>query len=244
MSTAEPGHRLQQVKPMELPPAPWPDPLRDPLSRALVAVAVERGYGATTIAAVIDRAGVSRSEFDRRHAGLDACAVDTAGRLIAAFKRRAGAAFNSQADWRSGLRLAAYEAADWMEEYSETVTFGTAEVLHVGDEMARVGREEVFLWCAEMIERGREAAPPGSVPEGASAMAIGSILQLLSHRLQEGAEIRPYEAVRESLYGVIRIYLGEEAAREELTLPRPGEAPGDRDGDGARRASEGRPSDR
>lgn len=209
------------LEPMPVPPAPDPDPLTDPLSRAVVAAAVERGYPSVGLADVLARAGVGSDEFRRRYADVDDCACDTAARLIDAFKRRAGTAFNAWEDWRSALRAAAYAAADWMEEHPGTVTFGVTEVLRIGDEMARVRREEVFLWCAGMIERGRDAAPPGTVPEGASMMAIGSVLQLLTSRLQEGVEVNPHDAVRESLFGVMRIYLGEDAAREELILPRP-----------------------
>jgi AcrR family transcriptional regulator len=212
------------MKPIELPVEPDPDPLSDPVSLAIVAEASERdgGYSDVRAADVARRAGISIEEFHRRFVDLDHCALDTFERLIAAFERRVGDAFNREPDWRSGLRAAAYETADWHEEHPQAVRFGTVEVLRMRNEMVKVRREEVFAFCAQMIERGREAAPdPQAVPEEASVVAIGSILQFLTRRMQEGVDIPYHDAARESLYGVVRTYLGEDAAREELSMPRP-----------------------
>lgn len=210
------------MRPIELPPEPQPDPLSDPLSLAIVSEAVERGYPAVTVDGVAARAGVEVEEFHRRFRDLDDCAIDTYERLIAAWVRRVVGAFNSRRDWRTALRAAAYETADFFEENPNLPQFGMTEVLRIPSELARVRREEVFAYSLRMIEQGRDAAPdPGSVPEGASMVAVGSILQLLTHRLQQGAEIRFHEQVPESVSMVVDTYLGEEAAREELVLRRP-----------------------
>jgi hypothetical protein len=50
--------------------------------------------------------------------------------------------------------------------------------------------------------------------------AIGSIVQLLTYRLQSGGPVEPAAIVPEMMYAVVRAYKGEEEAREELTLPR------------------------
>jgi hypothetical protein len=46
-------------------------------------------------------------------------------------------------------------------------------------------------------------------------------VQLLTHRLQAGVDFDAHEIVPEIMCGVVRVYLGDEAAEEELTLPRP-----------------------
>jgi hypothetical protein len=210
------------MKPIELPAVPDPDPFSDPISLAIVAESYDWGYPSLEIGDVGRRAEITVDEFHRRYVDLDHCALDTFERLNADFQRRVGDAFNRQSDWRTALRAAAYETASWFEEHPRATRFGTIEVLRMRSEMVRVRREEVIAFCAEMIDRGREAAPdPQAVPEGASTVAIGSIVQFLTRRMQEGIEIRFSEAARESLYGVVRTYLGEEAAREELSMPLP-----------------------
>jgi AcrR family transcriptional regulator len=202
-----------------LPPAPSWDPRHDALASAVVSECAERGYEAVTIEDVVRRAGVTRAEFDRRFADLDDCAMRTYEALTALFRRRIGAAFNRHDDWREALRAAAYETADWMTENPELTPFGMTEVLKMRSETARICREETFVYCAEMIDAGRPFAPdPEAVPETASMIAIGSILQLLTHRLQVGEPVRPHAIVPEMMFGVVRVYLGEEAAREELAM--------------------------
>lgn len=202
---------------------PDPDPREDPIARAVIAAVAERGAEAS-VEEVLARSGVSGDEFSQRYASLEDCALDAYERQIAIFKRRIGTAFNAQPDWRSSLRAAAYETADWMEEDMQLISFGMTGVLGMNSELARVRREEIFAFCAQLVDRGR--TEPGSKvgdDDGAAAMfAIGSIIQLLTHRLQEGGPVDPRGIVPEMMYTVVRAYLGEEVAREELSLPRPG----------------------
>lgn len=212
------NHRgtLGAVAPIQLPPPPDPDPHRDPVAKAVVAEVFEGGYEAATVEGVVRRAGISREEFDRRFEGLEHCALKTFERLIADFELRVGSAFNSQPDWPSALRAAAYATADWMEENPQVVSFGMVGVLKMPGEMGRVRREETFDFCARMIDGGRLASPnPEEIPESAPTFAIGAITQLLTHRLQEGAEVEPREVIPEMMNRVVGIYLGPEAAESE-----------------------------
>lgn len=206
------------IHPIDLPPEPRPDPHGDPLALALVAEVLERPEGRDPDR-VVRRAGVPRAEFDHRFSSFDDCLIDTYERFISSFERAVGVAFNQHEEWRDALRAAAYAAGDWMGASPELMEFGSAGVLRTRNEMVRVRREEVAMFCARLIEQGREAAPdPSEVPEGASLLAVGSILNLLTQKLQEGSEVDLGEMVPEMLYLVLRVYLGEEVAREELLV--------------------------
>jgi|GEM_PF-1726408 len=210
------------VAPIELPAPPEPRPQDDPIAAAVIGEIVEKGYEETTVEGVVRRAGVSRQEFDHRFESLGHCALDAFERWIVDFKRRVGVAFNSQEDWQSGLRAAAYATADWMEDNPLVVPFGMVEVLKTPGDMGGVRREETFAFCAEMIDRGRLAAPdPDAVPDSAPTFAIGAITQLLTHRLQEGADVEPRTVIPEMMVRVVRIYLGDEAAEAEWTAEPP-----------------------
>lgn len=210
------------VAPIELPPPPEPRPQDDPIAEAVIGEIVEKGYEETTVEGVVRRAGVSRQEFDRRFESLGDCALDAFERWIIDFKRRVGVAFNSQEDWQSGLRAAAYATADWMEDNPLVVPFGMVEVLKTPGDMGGVRREETFAFCARMIDRGRAAAPdPDAVPDSAPTFAIGAITQLLTHRLQEGADVEPRSVIPEMMSRVVHIYLGAEATEAEWTAEPP-----------------------
>jgi hypothetical protein len=66
------------------------------------------------------------------------------------------------------------------------------------------------------------APDPDSVPPLAAASVIGAIIQVLARYSSEGDGGRdPVAAVPEMMYLAVRPYLGEEAARRELTMPPP-----------------------
>ena len=204
---------------IELPPAPDPDPFRDPLSLAVVQEVFERGEQAS-MTGVIARAGTPASDSYERFTTLEDCALNSYERYIADFERRIGQAFNAHSDWRDSLRAAAYETADWMEENPKLVSFGMTGVLQMTSELCRVRREEVFLFCADLIDRGRAGPSNIEADESTAMFAIGSIIQLLTFRLQTDGPVEPHAIVPEMMYAVVRAYKGDEVAREELSLPR------------------------
>jgi hypothetical protein len=207
-------------QPIDLPPAPDPDPHQDPLALAVVAEVADRGEGAD-VTGLLARAGVESDEFAARFATLEDCAVDSYERYIADVERRVGVAFNSRPDWRSSLREAAYEMADFMDENPKLVRFGMTGVLGMKSEIARVRREEVIVFFGELIDLGRyEPGAEVGEDKAAAMFAIGSIVQLLTHRLQGGGRIEPHAIVPEMMFRVVRTYLGEDVARAELSLTR------------------------
>jgi AcrR family transcriptional regulator len=210
------------TSPAVSPPRPDPDPYRDPIAVALVDLVVERGYVATDIGDVIARAQVSREEFDRRFAGKEDCALKVFEAFVADYKWRTESAYWFFDNWRDGLRSAAYETAEWIVENPNLIHFGAVDLLAAEGEVIRLRREEALEHGAALIDRGRAyAADPAAISEVTPVMAIGSITQLLVHRLQGDQEVAPLEIVPAMMYQAVRPYLGEEIAREELTMPQP-----------------------
>jgi AcrR family transcriptional regulator len=189
---------------------------------AVVDVVAKQGWATTTVADIVARAGVEQAEFDRRFGGKEDCALRCFEAFIADYQWRSETAYNSQPGWRDGLRAAAYEIADWMVENPKLIRFGAVELLAAESEMIRVRREEALGYGAKLIERGRPLAPdPEAVPASAATVAAGSIVQLVAHRVQSRTDADPRPMVPEMMYLAVRPYLGEDVAREELTMPRP-----------------------
>lgn len=209
-------------QPRSRPSKPDPDPFEDPIATAMVDVVVERGYEAATVEEIVERAGVTRAEFDRRFAGKEDCVLKAYEAFIGHFEYTVGSAYDSQPAWPANLRAAAYACAEWMIEHPNLMRFGAVEVLFAESEMVRVRRDEVARFCANLIAAGREEVRDSTaVPDSADLMATGSILQLLTHRLEQGGEVDLVAMVPHMMYVAVRPYLGEEIAREELTAPRP-----------------------
>jgi AcrR family transcriptional regulator len=212
-----------------LPDRPPLDPFADPIATALVEIVAERGYEATEVDAVIARSGVGRAEFERRFAGKEDCVRQVFEAFIDDFIWRIRSAYAGEARWPDSLRAAAYASGDWMDEHPRTAHFGMVDVLAARSEIIRVRREEIFQYCAGLIDAGREVAPdPAAVPAAAPVMAVGAVVQIVSMRMQKGEDLAMAQLVPELMYGAVRPYLGEEVARAELAIPRGGRAPGER----------------
>lgn len=206
-----------------------------PISGAVIRSIKERGYELASIEDFLERSGMSRIEFERQFRDK----ADATDRVFEAymdnFKSRIGGAFATQPSWPDNLRAAAYEAARWLRDNPGGTWFGMVGTLDAGD-MPRLRREEVFKWCAGLIDQGRDFAPdPEAVPAAAPLIAAGAIAETL-RRQQEGTlEAEIVETVAPMMYAAVRPYLGEEAARRELEIPPPSdlakEASGSSDGD-------------
>jgi AcrR family transcriptional regulator len=198
------------------------NPYEDRIAVALVEAVTELGYETASVADVAARAGVGEEEFHRRYEDLEDCVLRSFDAFAAEYESRIQAAFDAFADWRTGLRSAGYEVADWAQENPRLLRFGAVDLLQARNEMIRVRREEALNFGGILIDRGRHETPePEAIPESLSQLAVGSIVQLLTHKLQDGEQIEPVEMVPQMMYLVVRLYLGEEVAREELEEGRP-----------------------
>jgi AcrR family transcriptional regulator len=193
-----------------------------PLATALLAVVHERGYEAATVEEILARAGISRADFDRRFAGKEDVTLRVFEAMIDDYVGRVGRAFAAAPPWPASLRAAAYETARWILAHPDGTWFGMVGVLEAGD-MALVRREEVFRWAASLIDRGRElASEPEAVPRAAPLIAVGAMVDGLRRQQQRELKVR-VEVVPRLMYASVRPYLGEVAARRELTIPPPGD---------------------
>jgi AcrR family transcriptional regulator len=196
-----------------------------PLAAALIEVVARRGYQEASIEEIIARAGVGREEFDRLFADKAEAVLRVFESYIENFKYRTGRAFASVPTWPSSLRAVAYEGVAWIEDHPHAYQFGMLRILDAG-EMARLRREELFAWCAGLIDAGREVAPdPAAVPLAAPMIAVGAVVEIMARHAAGEMDARPRDVVPELMYGAVLPYLGEAAAREELALPPPGRPP-------------------
>jgi AcrR family transcriptional regulator len=198
------------------PPLEGPALFDHPLAAAVVEVVAVRGYEEAGIEEILARAGVGRAEFDRLFAGKADAVLRVFESYIENFKYRTGRAFGAAATWPDSLRGAAYEGVAWIEDHPHAYQFGMLRILDAG-EMARLRREELFAWCAGLIDAGREVAPdPAAVPLAAPMIAVGAVVEIMARHAAGEIDARPREVVPELMYGAVLPYLGEEAARAEL----------------------------
>jgi AcrR family transcriptional regulator len=204
-------------------PGPAPtNEARERLCDAMLELATANSYEATSVEALIERAGSGREEFERLFSSKEDCALATFERFLTEFREEVEEAYESESQWPDSLRAAAYAAARYQDRHPLEFRFGAMELLWAG-ELAQARREEAFLSFTGMIDAGRKRArSPELLPAHTAEQVIGSLAEMMTRRAKERGA-RPYDFVPELMYLAVLPYLGEGAARRELGIPAPRE---------------------
>ncbi|HET9163111.1 MAG TPA: TetR/AcrR family transcriptional regulator [Solirubrobacterales bacterium] len=203
-----------------------PDPdveRRQRIAAAMVELVVEQGYGATTVAQLLERARVSRAELRRLFAGKQACFLAVYDEIAESFTGEVLTAFGREEAWRDGLRAAAYAAARWVAAHPREARYATVETMMAG-EFAVARREATLRRFVDLVDTGRgQLEDPDSVSRAMAEGVVGGILGTLTKNMRRGTRARPKDFVPELMFLAVRPYLGLAVAREELSIPPPPE---------------------
>lgn len=183
-------------------------------------LASERGYDAVDIADVAERAGGTVAGFESHFPSKLACAVAILEGIAESNLRAVRGAFDAEPTWPDSLRAAAYTHVEWILANPKKMRFGLLETVWAS-ELTGALRDSLFGEYVAMIDAGREVAPdPDSIPAFTAEGVVGSITEVITRRLGPGQMDELPQLVPEMMYLAVRPYLGEEAARRELTMPR------------------------
>lgn len=193
---------------------------RSDYMEALVDLAFEHGYDAVSVAEIAARAGGSVAEFESFFPSKLACAVAILEGIAESNLAAVRGAFDGEPAWPDSLRAAAYAHAAWIAENPKKMHFGLLETLWAS-ELTGALRDHLFGGYIAMVDAGREVADdPDSIPSGTAVGVVGAITEVITRRLGTERDLELIDLVPEMMYLAVRPYLGEEAARRELTAPR------------------------
>ena len=183
---------------------------------ALIAIAAERGYGETTIEAVLEHAGLGRPAFDRHFRGKYDCFLSAWQEINESCMREMLEAYNGCEEWPDKLRAVACEIVEGLCDNPSRAAF-SIEVLAAGD-AARARRDMTMRVLASLIDAGRnEMEDPEAVPHTtAEALAGAAYGQVYSKVVRGAVEDLP-ELVPQLMSAAVLPYLGMEAAMAELS---------------------------
>ncbi|HXS47910.1 MAG TPA: helix-turn-helix domain-containing protein, partial [Solirubrobacterales bacterium] len=123
---------------------------RERIREAMLDLVTEQGYAATSVGQVLERAGVGRAKFNRLFSSKEDCFLQIYEEAAERFNRHVFGAFESEEEWRDGLRAAAYAAARWIRDHPRETRYGTVEMMAAG-EFAQAHREVTLRRFTEMI---------------------------------------------------------------------------------------------
>lgn len=183
---------------------------------AFIAVVAERGYEDTELRAVFARAGVDEVAFLRHFPDKEECFLAAWDFLTDCFMPKVLAAFESKETWREQIRGVGLALAEYLTEHPDHARILCLEGRVPGPRAwALLDRNvEVF---AELIDLGRqEMADPDSLTRATAEGLAGAIHEQLILYVSRGDGDQLSQLMGPMMYMVMRPYLGDEVALEEL----------------------------
>jgi AcrR family transcriptional regulator len=186
---------------------------------ATIDLVVGHGYEALTLERIVERARTTFAELNRHFADEDDCCQGAFEEVCARFDRQLLPIYLRPDPWRERMRAAAYAAVRYCSDHEDEVRFAIAEQLR--HPRAGAGERTLRLHL-EQVDSVRWKLPdPEAIPATAAEFAIGCFIELLLRSHAEGDFGRLRGGIQELLYSVTDVYLGSEAAEEELALAPP-----------------------
>ena len=188
---------------------------RERICAAMVAVAADRGYEATSIGEIVTRANIDRATFARHFESLEDCFSAAWNAVDAELRESMQSAFDSWLDWPDRLRAALSAGMEILAADERRARFYVSEVLRVDDRMR--DRQNLALERLSVaIDVGREDPEFDRAPQGVADPISGAIWHRVHQLLQSGrASDLPAEVPR-FMYLAVLPYRGSAAAQAEL----------------------------
>ena len=237
------GHAVA-IEEFEIPPPPEPprpgrergpvpvrtsEPgpvLRERVREAVIDLVLANGFEAVSATMVAERAGIGLALFERHFGDLQSCCLRVYDENGAAFEREVLPAFEGPGEWRVRVRAVIYATARFVREHPRRAAFGLVHIPGAG-EVAQAYRERLLQRMVDLVDLGRqELDDPDSVSREVAERIVGTIYARVFQDVQDPWSMSALEdRVPALMCLVVRPYLGDAEALEELTIPPPPQGP-------------------
>jgi AcrR family transcriptional regulator len=184
----------------------------------MVRLAAAKGYEATTIAEVVERARVPRQSFDELFANKETCFLEAYEAVSDVLIAHVSAAYEGAAGepWPERIVAALRALIDLLEAEADIARMAMVEVTAVGEE-ARIRYRAALGRFVPFLDEGRGAsAETGELPADTARFAIGGATSMIFDEVRSGRGSELQRILPDLVFAVLMPYLGPEAAREEM----------------------------
>jgi AcrR family transcriptional regulator len=189
---------------------------RERLLEAMIATVNEKGYRATTIVEVAERAGVSRKTFYELFGDKEGCfhaAFDWLYERLIAYIRPA---WERPGAWHDRVRRALAALLTAIAYRPEGARLAVIETIAVGPRAHQRYRAAVRSFVP-YLDEGRNETPFGDqLPRSVSRVVVGGAASLIFEQVATGQASELRELYPELLFFVLLPYLGHERALQEM----------------------------
>lgn len=187
---------------------------RERLLAAVVRVIAGKGYEATTVADILDEAGVGRESFYELFDDKRQCMLTAHGLLIDDLESRVKAAYTVPGPWEDRFRAGLAVALEWFASSPDLGRFTLVELSAIGP--ASLDRFQAdFSRFVKLVDEGRdEQAPAPDLAQATSLAVSGTLARVYEEVVCERTAELP-SLLPELTFELLVPFVGEEAARAQ-----------------------------
>ena len=188
---------------------------RQLILEAMVRVVGRQGYKATSVADVIEEAGVSRTTFYKHFEDKHECFIATYDMVVERVLGEVIANCDARQPWLERVRVGLATVVDLFALDPELARTAIVEVAAAGAD-ARQRHWNAITRVTEFLADGEDLAGDRELPENIALMAAGAVSGLIFDELLTGRAERLPELLPDLLFALLVPYIGPGAATEEM----------------------------
>jgi AcrR family transcriptional regulator len=185
---------------------------RERLLAAVVRVTAERGYDGTTVADILDEAGVGRESFYELFDDKLDCMLAAHKILLDDLEQRVREAYIAPGDWPGRVTDGLAAALDWFAADPAAARFTLVELAATGN-VSGPRFQTHFRRFIELFDEGLGSDGPRPQLAGATDLAVSAALARVYEEVVQGKAARLPDLLPDLVYEVLVPFVGEEAAR-------------------------------
>jgi AcrR family transcriptional regulator len=187
---------------------------RERLLAAVVRVIASKGYEATTVADILEEAGVGRESFYELFDDKRQCMLTAHALLVDDLEDRVRTAYTAPGPWEDRIRDGLAVTLAWFASSPDVGRFTLIEVSAVGPASLDHFQAD-FNRFVKLIEEGRgDDAPRPDLPQAPSLAVSGAVARVYEEVVQGRTADLP-SLLPELTFEVLVPFVGEEAAKEQ-----------------------------
>jgi AcrR family transcriptional regulator len=190
---------------------------RERLREAMVRVAAEKGYAATTITEVVEAAGVSSATFYELFDDKESCFLEAFGAVMDVVVAHVSAAY-AAADgepWPRRVEAALRAMVELLSAEADIARLAMVEGTAAGESARRIYGQALARF-APLLEEGRGYAGQDRLPPDTARFAIGAGTSMIFDEIRAGRGAELERILPELVFAVLMPYLGPAAAKVEM----------------------------
>lgn len=188
---------------------------RQLILEAMVRVVGRKGYKPTSVADVIEEAGVSRTTFYKHFEDKHECFLAAYDMLVERVLGEVIANCDAEQTWLERVRVGLTTIVEMFALDPELARTAIVEVAAAGAD-ARQRHWNAITRFTEFLEDGEELADGRELPENIALMAAGAVSGLIFDELLTGRAERLPELLPDLLFAMLVPYIGPGAATAEM----------------------------